>query len=257
MRRLTKLSLLAYTAAFCCASAHAVTLDWTGQTWTAGTLNNSFDVDPAHTGSDVTFAISGNTSQFVSGAPAINNSLQGGFGTAPSALNLFVDFASQGQSVTVNVTFSAGYTLGVSGVSFTLFDVDGVNGGGSSFQDQVRSIIGIAPDGTTVTPTITTSATPSYAVSVDQVITGNANSNNTGTGSGDGNVTISFAGPIKSFSYVYGSGTNTTTDPTQQQISMSNLAFTPVPEVNPSWAAAFSCLAAGYLIRRHNARVGK
>lgn len=250
----------AMIAPFLVATANAVTLDWSGVTWTPGSLNNSYDVDPANPGNDATFALSGNTSQFINSAPAINTNLQGGLAVAPQALNLFVDFASQAQSVTVNVAFSPSYTLGVTDVSFTIFDVDAVNGGGSSFQDVIRSIVGIAPDGSQVAATLTTSATPSYTVTgtgLNQVVAGAANSNNTGAGSENGNVTISFTGPITSFSFVYGAGTNTIADPTQQQISMSNLTFTPVPEINPTWSAVGSCLLAAVLILRHSAKFRK
>lgn len=242
------------------ATAHGVTLDWNTVTWTAGSLSNSYDVDAANTGNDVTVAVSGSSSQFINSAPAINSNLQGGFTTPPKALNLFVDFTSQTQSVTINVTLSAGYTQGAVGVSFTLFDVDATNGGGTSFQDQLSSIIGIAPDGSQVAATITTSATPAYTVTgtaLTQVVTGTVNSNNTGPGSENGNVTISFAGPIKSFSFVYGSGTNTIADPTQQQISMGNFTFTPVPEINPAWSTIGSCLLAAVLILRHSAKYRK
>ena len=41
--------------------AQAVTLDWDGVTWTAGSLSNSYDIDPVRPGNDITVTVSGNT----------------------------------------------------------------------------------------------------------------------------------------------------------------------------------------------------
>src|SRR6185437_10277248 len=99
--------------------------------WTAGTLSNSYDIDPTKAGNDITVAVSGNTAQLTtelaSGnpmTPAVTPDFQGGLATAQNTLCLAVNFANQSQSVTVKVDFSALYTAGVQGVSFTLFDID-------------------------------------------------------------------------------------------------------------------------------------
>ncbi|MDQ6860657.1 MAG: hypothetical protein M3032_05825 [Verrucomicrobiota bacterium] len=253
-----------------CGSASALTLDWgaAGVTWTnpgsfAGnpTISNSYDVG-GNPGNDVTVSISGNTAQFGNTTPAINTNLQGGYATAPKALNLYVDFTSQAQFVTIGVSFAASYTQGMSGVSFTIFDVDGVNSGTTtSFQDKISSIIGIAPDGSQVAATITLTANTVNTVTgngtLGAVVLGNGNSPNTGAGSDVGNVTVSFASAIQSFSFVYGSGTNTIADPTAQQISISNISFTPVPEINPAWTGLISCLAASGLVLRHRSLTRK
>jgi hypothetical protein len=272
MRRLTKISLLACTAAaFCCASARAVTLDWNAVTWTNGSLSNSYDIDPNASGADVTVAVSGNTAQLgpeqvspYQQTPALTTNLQGGLPTAKNTLTILLDLSTTSQSVTVSVNFSAQYTQGVNNVSFTIFDVDfaNVNGAsGAKFTDEIRSVVGVAADGTLVAGTLTPSADNKLiGTGFDAVVDGINTTGDTGAGSASngGNVTVSFGStPIKSFSLVYGSGPTVATDPTAQHIGISDISFTPVPEVNPSWAAAFSCLAAGYLIRRHNARVRK
>src|SRR2546423_921710 len=156
----------ALIAPFLLATAHAVTLDWSTTSWTPGSLTNSYDIDPAKAGNDITVTVSGNTAQLqpelVSPnpiTPAITTNFQGGQASAVSSLCLAVNFTSQGQSVTVAVDFSSLYTLGVQNVSFTLFDVDFDNvAGTSTYQDQLRNIVATAVDGSQVVPTITTSS---------------------------------------------------------------------------------------------------
>jgi hypothetical protein len=45
------------------ATVNAVVVDWDTLTWTPGTFINSYDVDPAKAGNDVTVTVSGNTGQ--------------------------------------------------------------------------------------------------------------------------------------------------------------------------------------------------
>ena len=257
----------ALIAPFLIATAHAVTLDWDAVSWTAGSLSNSYDVDPARPGNDVTVTVSGNTAQLMPEVvapnpmtPAITTDLQGGLGTAQNSLCLAVDLANQSQSVTVTINFSALYTLGVQNVSFTLFDIDFSSASGSDFQDQLRGIKATAADGVTlVAPTITTSANNTLSGSgLSQVVDGTVTTVDTGPGSGNGNVTISFGSTaITSLTFTYGSGSGTVADPTYQHIGLSDLTFTPVPEINPAWSAVGSCLLAAALILRHSAKFRK
>jgi hypothetical protein len=254
---------------FLVSATHAVTVDWDTLTWTAGSLTNSYDVDPAKPGNDVTVTVSGNTAQLQPEllspnpmTPAITTDFQGGLGAAPNTLCLAVNFANQSQGSTVTVDFSALYALGVQNVSFTLFDIDFANVSGSStYQDQLSSITALSIDGTTlVAPTITTSANNSLSGSgLTQVVNGTASTVDTGAGSGNGNVTISFgATAIKSFTFTYGSGgPSGVTDPTYQHVGIYDITFTPVPEINPAWSALGSCLVAAGLILRHSAKFRK
>ena len=258
---------------FLCLSApavHAITLDWDTVTWTAGTLSNSYDIDPApaHPGSDVTITVSGNTSQLTTElvspnpmTPAVTTDFQGGLGAAQNTLCLAVNFANQSQSVTVTVNFSATYTLGVQNVSFTLFDIDFSNTSGNTYQDLLSGITALSIDGTTlVAPTITTSVNNTRSgTGLTQVVNGTASTADLGAGSGNGNVTISFgATAIKSFTFTYGSGgPSGVTDPTYQHVGMYDVTFTPVPELNPVWSAFGSCLVAAALILRHSAKFRK
>jgi len=145
----------------------------------------------------------------------------------------------------------------VQNVSLTLFDVDFSATTGNTFQDQLRSITATSVDGVTlVAPTITTSA--NNTLSGPGVVDGIVSTVDTGPGSGNGNVTISFgSAAIKSFTFTYGSGSGTVADPTYQHIGLSDITFTPVPEINPAWTAVGSCLLAAALILRHSAKFRK
>jgi hypothetical protein len=257
----------ALIAPFLIATAHAVTLDWGTVPWTAGSLANSYDVDPANAGNDVTVTVSGSTAQLQPElaapypmTPAITTDFQGGLASAPNTLCLAVNFTTQSQSVTVTVDFSALYTLGVQNVSFTLFDIDFDNAAGiSTYQDQLKNITATSVGGGQVAATITTSSNNTLSGSgLTQVVDGTLSATDLGAGSGAGNVTISFgATAIKSFTFTYGSGSGTVDDPTYQHVGLSDITFTPVPEINPAWSAIGSCLLAAALILRHGAKFRK
>jgi hypothetical protein len=79
-------------------------------------------------------------------------------------------------------------------------------------------------------------------------LTGTANVPNTGAGSGAGNATISFnATGIRSITFTFGAGGNSAVNPVFQDISLHDLTFSPVPEVNPAAVAVCVCLLAGAL----------
>ncbi len=251
-RHLVTLSL----CSACALSAGAVTLDWNiNNTFTQG-QTNSYNVDPSAPGADISVAIATTNIGVGTLTAAVDSTLEGGFGPNNNTLGILLNLTTTGQYVTVTVTFSAAYTQGVTNVSFTLFDVDA-----TQFQDQIRSITATTINNTTVGATVTGSSNNSVTgVSPNQIVNGTANTASTGATSGDANVTINFGtAAIKSFTFVYGSGTliGSDTDPTQQKIGLYNIGFTPVPEINPSWSAVISCLAAAGLILRHRAKVRK
>jgi hypothetical protein len=261
-----RFSLLGATAlffAFLSDPSSALTINWGTEPWAAGSLQNSYDIDPSRPGNDVTVTVSGNTGvlqQELTGTnpmtPAVAQSFQGGYGSAQNSLCIATNFANQSQGITVTVDFSAQYTQGVTNVSFTIFDVDFSNVSGNTYQDQLRNIRAVGMDGSLIAPTITTSVNNVLSgTGLNQVVNGTVSTADLGAGSGNANVTISFGtNAIRSFTFTYGSGSGTVPDPTYQHIGMSNIVFTPVPEINPAFGASLSCLVAGLLVLRHNAR---
>lgn len=248
-------------------TSHAVVVDWDALTWTPGALTNSYDIDPANAGNDITVTVSGNTAQLqpeivspYPQTPAITTNFQGGLGTAQNTLSIAVNFTNQSQSVTITIDFSALYSLGVQNVSFTLFDFDFASGGSSNYQDKLSGITALSIDGTTlVAPTITTSSANTLTGNgLTYVVTGTASVADAGATSGNGNVMISFGTTaIKSFTFTYGSGSGTVADPTYQHVGIHDITFTPVPEINPAWTAVGSCILAMALILRHSAKFRK
>src|SRR5712692_12041646 len=107
--------LLYALALFCaifslCGTASAVLVDWSALNWPAGSLSNSYDVDPASPGNDVTVTISGDTGQLQPSlvspnpqTPAITRAFDGGLITSPKTLELAINLANNAQSITVTI----------------------------------------------------------------------------------------------------------------------------------------------------------
>jgi hypothetical protein len=78
---------------------------------------------------------------------------------------------------------------------------------------------------------------------VNQVLTGNGLAANTGAGSGNGNAIISFnVDGIRSITFTFGEPTGGPADPSAQNFGLSNINYSPVPELNPTIAAASVCV---------------
>jgi hypothetical protein len=190
--------------------------------------------------------------------PAITSNFQGGNPSPVPSLCLALNLTDQSQSVGVAVNFSSLYTLGVTNVSFQLFDVDfddGTANATSFYQDLIFNIQGLSIDGSTlIAPTITISPANSLSGSgTSQVVNGIASNVDLGPTSGTGNVTISFGdNAISGFVFNYGSGSGTQADPTYQHIGISNIDFTVVPEFNPAIASSLLCLLALGLLHAKN-----
>src|SRR6266513_1666953 len=238
------MGLLFKTLGFFCAicvteSASAALVDWSALNWPAGSLSNSYDVDPASSGNDVTATISGDTGQLqpslVSGSPqtpAITRAFDGGLGTSPLTLEMALDLTSNAQSTTFTLDFSALYAAGVSNVSFTIFDIDAANSGGSHYQDVINSIYGTSTTGTQIAPTITgVGANVSLTgTGLNQILTGQTSTADLGAGSGAANATISFnTTNISSITFTYGSS-GLFADPTYQHIGIYDIDYSVVPE---------------------------
>jgi hypothetical protein len=125
--------------------------------------------------------------------------------------------------------------------------------------DEISSITALSIDGVTqIAPTITGvgSAVTLSGTGLNQVLTGAANVPNTGAGSGAGNATISFnATGIRSITFTFGAGGNSAVNPTFQDISLHDVTFSPVPEVNPTTAAACACLFGLLALHRRRPRL--
>ena len=243
------------------SNARGVVLDWDTVTWTNGSLTNSYDIDPANEGNDVTVSVSGDTSRLGSEAtgertPALTTNVTGGLSPAQKTLTIFLDLTSTTQGVTLTVDFAAFYPQGVENLSFSLFDIDFANesGNGADFRDQVRSISATTIGGATVWPTITTSgANRATGTGANQVVNGIATAADS---TAAGNVLFDFGGAvITSFTFTYGSGDTKHSDPTNQHMGLHDITFTPVPEITPALTAALSCFAATGLMIFHRARV--
>lgn len=256
---------LALLGFVCCSSlTRAVTLDWDATVWTPGTLTNSYDVDNSVPGSDLTLTFGGTTSELANDSvnnlptPNVNTNLEGGLSPVQNSLNIAIDLGKKDRFVTVTITFSGSYTQGVENVSFTLFGIDQASGGSNIYIDEISSISALSIDGSTqIAPTITGigSAVSWSGTGLNQVLTGAANVPNTGAGSGAGNATISFnATGIRSITFTFGAGGNSAVNPTFQDIGLHDLTFSPVPEMNPTTAAASVCLLGLLALNRRRLR---
>src|ERR1041385_2340639 len=229
-------------------SASAVLIDWSTLNWPAGSLSNSYDVDPANLGNDVTATISGDTAQLQPSlvapnpqTPAITRAFDGGLATSPHTLELALNLTNNIQSVTFTLDFSALYAAGVAYVSLTLFDIDMNNAGVSTYQDVITSIHATSVGGTQIAPTIT-NVGPNVSLTgtgLSQVLTGTASTVDLGAGSGASNATITFnATDIRSITFTYGSS-SMFADPTYQHIGIFTIDYAPVPEPNALGACIF------------------
>ena len=236
------------------AHSHAIVLDWSTVSWAPGSLSNAYDIDGfSQNGNDISITVSGNTNKLTTdpvtglAAPSIAASLEGGTG-GDHSLILAGDLSTQ-TNFTVTVTFTGMYNAATD-VSFTIFDIDmGVD------REKILNIYGLLSNGTKVAPTITNlgSAVTLNGTDFTQVLTGNAASPDTGPNSANGNVTISFGNvAIQSFTFDF---KNDGGPPRFQSVSLYDINFTPVPEINPALTAALSCFTAGGLVFFHRARV--
>ncbi len=218
-------------------------------TWAPGTLSNSYDVDPNNAGTDITFTVTGTKTDFTNDkasgvmTPALTSSLQGGLTPIEKSLELAADLRTNSK-ITMAVNFSPLYTLGVTNVSFSLFDIDL-----ETNKDRISSIYGIALDGSKVAATITFgSAITRTGAGLGQALTGGDPSPDTGSGSGAGTATINFGStPIKGFAFTW---TNSNGAPFYQQIAMGDVSFNVVPETNAAAVATLICILAATIRRR-------
>lgn len=148
------------------------------------------------------------------------------------------------------VTFTFMYTGGVSGVSFTLWDVD--SGGG--WTDQISNIQATTTGGATVYPTTLTGSASNSVTGSGATALATGTSSNPQTSAG-GDVNIAFTQTVTSITFRWAN--TLASGRTQQFIGISPINFTPIgtafPEVNSSSAALALCggvMGVGLLRRR-------
>ena len=223
--------------------ANATTLDWDVVGWPGGlgTLQNTFsDVDASGVDIDVTFVDSSPASLSLS--PNVNNAL-----TPPSSPgdDLFIQADGNNDTSGIVVTFDFSGVLGVTFLSFNLFDVD--SGIGPGWTDIIDLSASPMAGGPAVLPTsvLPANASPSWSYnSGSGRITGNATS---ASDSDNGTALVTFATPITSFQLVY---LNDHDDAGNQLIGISDVTFTPVPESDTLPLLASGLALLGLLRRR-------
>ncbi len=193
----------------------------------------------------------GTGSQFAIGpnntpTPGINSLLNGTLPNASPSLHLQQDSGAVANAVYAGFKFNN--PGGVSGLTFTLFDIDNDNGSltGNGWQDRV--IVRGLFNGAAVLPT-TVSAVSTFVnastgnISINGVGTGYAGANISGAtvldgtksvnndSSNNGNVTISFAGPVDQLYIDFTQAPGATgTNPASHGIGIGNMTYQAVPE---------------------------
>jgi hypothetical protein len=222
--------------------ARAVVLDWQNVTWNPGDLTNSYDAsgdglnDITITASSQQANVWRTDSASGSQTPVVNTTMTGGQGAGVPSLMLAADLHTN-SNAQVQITFSQGGVDGATNVSFTIFDIDL-----TADRDIISNIYGLAPDGVThIAATITNlgSQVSLTGTGLTQTLT---DPNPVANDSSNGNATISFGGAL--ITDVFFTWGNSAGPPKYQDIGISNITFTPVPEINPAATAAVSCVFA-------------
>jgi hypothetical protein len=208
------------------STAPAITLDWgTNADWDdAGPLSDSFDIDAGNAGDDVSITISGSTAFLVETVNDTND-FQGGGGSTNTSLNLVANYnGNTNQSITVTINFN--YTEDVTGVSFSIYDVDLTIGRWidriSNFQAYNNGVLQ-----TTIFPTLTGSTfnTINNAGTTDVEAIGTGTAVNS---QGTGNVLVDFGDAV--FDEIRFTWTNEDSGLLRQGIGLHDITYTPAPE---------------------------
>jgi hypothetical protein len=192
-------------------------------------------------------------------APAISTFLNGS--STASTLYLQQDGLAVANAVYAGIKFNN--PGGVSGLTFTLFDVDNSSGSltGNSWQDRVivRGLLNGNSVASTATPqnsaniSIDGAGTTYGSVAGGTVLDGLKSVDN--DLSNDGNVTISFAGPIDELyiDFTQASGSLSGSNPASHGIGIGNMTYQAVPEPLTILGAA-TAIAFGTAFKRRSAQ---
>jgi hypothetical protein len=227
-------------ALFCGVSAaSAVTLSWSTVTWTAGSLSNSYDVDPSNPGNDITITVSGNTGNLGGTSPSIGSNLGG---TGRASWQLAPTFTLASQTLTVTIAFN--YTQGVYVQNLNILSVDS-----QLFSDKITNIQGKTATGQTVNAVAVVGSSKNSVTgssSTGWTVTGTGNAGTAATG----NVSVSFGNfRVTQISFTLA---NSGTLSVAQKIGLDDISWSLTPEVRPGIAASILCGLA--LIARIRAR---
>ena len=212
-------------------NAAPIILDWNTATWTPGQLSQSFDIDPANPGNDVSITITGDTTRLAQPVSA-TTLITGGISPTNKTLQFVTDFASNLESIDVRIEFL--YLAGVRDVNFFIHDIDG---DGNSWREEVRGVFstfGILP---AFFPAQISAVNASPTFQITGLGTGQKL---TATGVSDdsqsnGSAAISFGSlSLHTASFTSGASTTGTFNPIESGISLGTIAFTPNPVPEPT-----------------------
>jgi uncharacterized repeat protein (TIGR01451 family) len=194
-------------------------LDWDAVTWSPnGSLSHAYTIGSG----TVTVTWTGSTSYFISSRPQIGQFETGGLSPAQNSLSARVNYPSSPTAVTCTFDFS--HAGGVSGVAFSIFDVDRLNFFGLSYIDQVQVT---ATDGsTTYNPSSIVITNPSYVTQTNaSTVTGTAFVSSSTSPNGNVRFTFNQSG-ITQVTLVYRSPSGGPANPGDQYISIHDVDFT-------------------------------
>ncbi len=199
--------------------------DWNARAWTAGTLNNSYNI--AGIG-NTNFALSTDF-PLVTGSPVLNSTLTGGL--TASELSLFINMNND--TVSQKSTTVITLPTAIPGMQFRIFDIDF---GNASYAD--RLVVTGTFNGSAVLPTLT-NGTSNYVAG--NVAIGNAGATDT---TAQGTVVVTFTSPVDSVSIEYGNTTSAPANPGNQYMSIHDITFCN-PRANLSVTKISSVLSDG------------
>lgn len=201
---------VAGTAPTLTCTAGSVVWDWTGQSWTAGSTDNTYALSAL---GNIRFEMA-NPGTWLSSptygglSPILQTANDGG--SLDASVIELVDLANRTSEVTTTITLPAA----MAGAQFRLFDVDFASG---QFADRVQVVGRLG--GVDVLPQLTNGVS-------NYVIGNNAYGDGaSANGSANGNITVTFTSPIDSIEVRYGNHSLAPANPGQQAITLHDITF--------------------------------
>lgn len=192
--------------------AGSTLFDWDANSWSAGSLSNSYNLafigtmnfSVASTGTWLSDPAFGGLS------PSLANANNGGFAGTQLSWHQYLDFSNQAEIATTTIALPTA----VPGVQFTVFDIDYA---ANDFADKL-TVTGTY-QGATVIPTLTNGVS-NYVIG--NTAYGDAASAGT---SGDGNVVVTFNQPVDTITVIYGNHSTAPANPDGQAIAIFDITF--------------------------------